>query len=645
MSYIKKILFILSFFVFIQCEKYDSFDLISDTSLDGVRGVKIIDIESYLNLSGSITLKWRPLGYALEYIIYKSDSSDDLSFSAIGRLYQNSYSPDVYLEFSDEEIESGKTYFYKIRALLKSGKFSDFSKTLAHETKLPQFALTRNGEEIKNESINYLTRINFGEKTVLSFKIMNRGIADLILSSDTFIDATGDIDGSFTIIPPATNVITEGDETEFSVIYSPKSDGEKFITVFIKNNDFFKKDFKFYFYSTTYYDKIIDYHENSDDLIGIEIGEDNSLVVVGSSASNNYSNWFIKKYDASGDELWEKIFDNPDEVVETFLIDKYNNIIVAGRSKELFSSVSKNDIWLRKFNGNGLENRFWYKKYDFNNNDDYPIVIKNDLANNVYAVGRTCDGEIDKIFVKKINNKGYEDKEYQTSVIGLENGSILPNSITFDDENNLYIVGVASREESPDSPDSINSAWFIKKFDPAGAENTSDWDKTISGEFQYYHSCEISYDNLMGIIFSGVIEDGKSAGESNKKVVIRRYNKNGSEKSFELGDIDVADGEISASILDVDMIITDKSELILSLFKKNGVTIKKINNDGTAEDFYMPVSLKDDMSDEARFIARDRFGIMYIAGSSIDLTAGREDSDIWIKSFYPEDKSKANLAP
>ena len=637
MTYLKKILFILSFFVFIQCEKYDSFDLISDSSQDGVRGIKVIDIESYLNLSGSITLKWRPIGYALEYIIYKSDSSDDLSFSAIGRLYQNSYSPDVYLEFSDEEIESGKTYFYKIRALLKSGKFSDFSKTLAHETRLPQFALTHNGREIKNESINYLTRINFGEETVLSFKILNRGIAELILSSNPTIDSTGDSDGSFTIINPVNSVIKEGEETEFSVIYRPKSDGEKFITIFIKNNDFFKKDFKFYFYSTTYYDKTIDFNENSDDLIGIEIGEDNSPVVVGSSKSDNYSSWFIKKYDASGDELWEKMFNNPDEVVETFMIDKYNNIIVAGRTEGLFGAVSKNDIWLRKFNGNGVENRFWYKKYDFINGDDYPVAIKADSANNVYAVGKTSDDKRDRIFIKKINNKGYEDKEYQNSIIELDAGSISPNSMTFDDDNNLYIAGVVSLDTAIDSLNSANFGWFIKKYDPAGVENTTDWDKIISEESLYYRPCEISYDNLMGIVLSGAVEHGKSVGESNKKVVVRRYDKKGLENSgagFEFGNID--DGETSAVITGFDMIFTDKSELILAVLKKGEIIARKFNNDGSAAELYMPILLNDDLSSETKFIAKDCFGTIYIAGFFIDSTIVRDDSDIWIKSFYPE---------
>ncbi|HOF01998.1 MAG TPA: SBBP repeat-containing protein [Spirochaetota bacterium] len=642
----KRILLIFLLPVFFQCEKYGSFDLISDLSLDGVRGVKVVDIESYLNLSGSVTIKWRPLSYALEYIVYKSDTSDDLSFSAIGKLYQNSYSPDVYPEFSDEEIESGKTYFYKIRALLKSGKFSDFSKTLAHETKLPQFTLTYNDQEIKNESVNYLTRINFGEETAVSFKILNRGVAELILSSNPIIDTTGDIDGSFTAINPVTNVIKEGEETEFSVIYSPKSDGEKFVTVFIKNNDLFKKDFKFYLCSTSYYDKTIDYNENSDDLIGIKIGEDNSPVVVGFSKSDNYSNWFIKKYDASGDELWEKVFDNPYEVVETFLVDKYNNIVVAGRTEGLFSAVSKNDVWLRKFNGAGVENRFWYKKYDFNNNDDYPLVIKADSANNVYVVGRTNDGKRDKIFIKKINSKGYEDKEYQTSILGVDNGSISPNSITFDDENNLYIAGVENSDTATDCYNSANSGWFVKKFDPTGVENTSDWDKTISGEFQNYRSCAISYNSLMGIVLTGVVEDD----ESNKKVVVKRYNINGlenSETGFEFGDNGsaAAGGEIKSTITGADTIFTDKSELILAVFKKGGITIKKINNDGSTADFYTPVSFREDLSVETKFIEKDRFGIIYIAGISIDSPAGRDDSDIRIKSFYPEDKSKTDLAP
>jgi hypothetical protein len=101
----------------------------------------------------------------------------------------------------------------------------------------------------------------------------------------------------------------------------------------------------------------------------------------------------VRKYDASGTELWTRTFDGGGgDVGYGIATDGSDNVLVTG-----YASV---DIWVRKYDGSGTV--LWTRTFD-SGGSDFGYGIAADSADNVLVAGSCADipGEHSSIWVRK----------------------------------------------------------------------------------------------------------------------------------------------------------------------------------------------------------------------------------------------------
>jgi hypothetical protein len=142
------------------------------------------------------------------------------------------------------------------------------------------------------------------------------------------------------------------------------------------------------------WDKVTNYNDGIDRIKGMAIDGQGNLFVTGTSqsvanGSSKHDAW-IKKYNKSGTEIttgWDKLIDGGDnDVPKGLVIDKDDNVyILLGSKHVVTASTSNNDIWIKKYDKNGVEDTTnWDKKIDHNNENNTPTTITLDSKGNVY---------------------------------------------------------------------------------------------------------------------------------------------------------------------------------------------------------------------------------------------------------------------
>jgi len=230
----------------------------------------------------------------------------------------------------------------------------------------------------------------------------------------------------------------------------------------------------------------------------IAIDSTDNIYVVGTgynliSSSSGYD-WWIKKFNRKGREdsaKWNKMYDGTGgtDHIESVAIDSNNNVYVAGWGRNLVSSTSKPDIWIKKFNSNGVEDTTnWNKVFD-SGRWDPGAELAIDSNNNVYlaATGESLISSSSGYdwWIKKFNSDGVEDtvnwnKMYDAA--GFDDG---PTSIVVDSNNDIYIGGYGWHLVSNASGSTEGYDWWIKKFDSDGIEDTINWNKMYDGTNSY----------------------------------------------------------------------------------------------------------------------------------------------------------------
>ncbi|OHD12758.1 MAG: hypothetical protein A2086_07205 [Spirochaetes bacterium GWD1_27_9] len=210
---------------------------------------------------------------------------------------------------------------------------------------------------------------------------------------------------------------------------------------------------------------------DNDEVNAIAIDSNNNVYVGG--YCSNYKYWWIKKFDSNGNEIWDKGFDG-NNGWDSIVIDSNNNIYVAGYGSTLISSSSSYDWWIKKFDSNG--NEIWDRRFDGNNGWDKTTSIAIDTNNNVYVTGYgynlVSSSSNNDWWIKKFDSNGNEiwDKRFDGN-----NGWDEATSIAIDTNNNVYVVGFGYNLVSSSS----SYDWWIKKFDSNGKEDLN-WDKKIN---------------------------------------------------------------------------------------------------------------------------------------------------------------------
>lgn len=229
---------------------------------------------------------------------------------------------------------------------------------------------------------------------------------------------------------------------------------------------------------TTYWNKICDsgsidlcrsiYIDNNDNVYAVGYGE--NLI----SSTSKYD-WWIKKFDANGNEdtlNWNKMFDgnSGNDVAYSIDGDTDGNIIIGGYGENLTSSTSKYDWWIKKFDANGNEDTLnWNIIFDNNNKDDKISDLAIDKSNNVFVVGLQNDHEW---AIKYFSNNGIEDTSTWNKTIDGSTSYSGASSICINNEDKIYVVGLTGF--------SIDYSYYyssiIKEFDTDGNEN---WEKYL----------------------------------------------------------------------------------------------------------------------------------------------------------------------
>jgi uncharacterized delta-60 repeat protein len=173
----------------------------------------------------------------------------------------------------------------------------------------------------------------------------------------------------------------------------------------------------------------------ADEAVKVAIDNSENIYITGFSASATSSDTNIVtiKYDVSGALIWSKTFDGAasgNDHGESLAIDNSGNVVVAGTSdSDANSSTLNNNIVTIKYDANG--NELWNKIYDNPNGlDDQACEVGIDILNNIYVSGQSETSatlsNYDYVAIKYAPN-GVQDSIYHYN--GTGNAKDIPSTM------------------------------------------------------------------------------------------------------------------------------------------------------------------------------------------------------------------------
>ena len=176
----------------------------------------------------------------------------------------------------------------------------------------------------------------------------------------------------------------------------------------------------------------------------ISIDNEDRIIVTGTTnVGYNLSNDIaIVKYDAQGNELWNKIFSRQTGSIENvngMALDQFNNIFITGGT---FLESVPSDYFTAKYSSQGSQE--WVHYYDGTGaGADVARDITKDQNNNVIVTGSShrqsgSDPHYD-IYTIKYDNNGGELWSHRYN--GPDDNDDIAISVASDDENNFYVLG------------------------------------------------------------------------------------------------------------------------------------------------------------------------------------------------------------
>jgi hypothetical protein len=195
-----------------------------------------------------------------------------------------------------------------------------------------------------------------------------------------------------------------------------------------------------------------------------------------SGGDTPYFSWALKKFDSNGNELWTKKFIsgnsyypsmNMDQCV--IAVDSQNALYMLAtiaNNSEHSSSDPDEDLLLIKFAADGTY--LWKKEFDFSQDTttvyDYATSIAIDSSDTIYISGHVGISSSNPFWVvKKIDATGELDTDWEIR-INEQSQRLTEFEIVVDSERAILLAG----------------AQMVKKFNSAGEEDTTCWDKTLT---------------------------------------------------------------------------------------------------------------------------------------------------------------------
>lgn len=227
------------------------------------------------------------------------------------------------------------------------------------------------------------------------------------------------------------------------------------------------------------YMKLIDYNSDGTERWNIEVGSflpvktivDNhaDTYILGQNADpfkSDRTRILLIKYDTNGQELWSKDFnENYSQAPNDFVMDNSNNVYVAGRIYNATDNLYYGFITI-KYDAQG--SLIWKSRFDthnifFDNISDVPEAITVDSNQNVYVTGWSGHGFASGIKMSTVKYEPAGQQEWAaTYKLGKRNKA---QAIALDQEENIYVAGVSTADTLSEETDRI-----LIKYDAKGNE-------------------------------------------------------------------------------------------------------------------------------------------------------------------------------
>lgn len=172
---------------------------------------------------------------------------------------------------------------------------------------------------------------------------------------------------------------------------------------------------------------------------------------------------FVRKYTASGDELWTRQFGSSKyDRADGVATDAAGNVYVAASFNSGVSGDT-HDVVVRKYDPNGAQ--LWTRQFGDSKNDIAGDIVA-DAAGNSYVVA-SINGDwsgLDDGLVRKYDGNGAEIWSRQ---ISSGTGEDRATGVALDESGNLYVAGSAI-DMLPGQTG--RGDIYVRKYDPGGAE-------------------------------------------------------------------------------------------------------------------------------------------------------------------------------
>ena len=233
---------------------------------------------------------------------------------------------------------------------------------------------------------------------------------------------------------------------------------------------------------------------------------------------------FLRKYAASGAELWTRQFGSPEtDRAQGVAVDATGNVYVGGETFGALPgqvSAGSRDAFLRRYGSGGEE--AWTRQFGSPGPDSI-LGVAVDGEGNVYVAGETggdLPGQVSAgrgdAFLRKYDPEGTES---WTRQFGFLDSADSANSVAVDADGNAYVAGSThSSTEAQMRP--VERKAFLRKYDSRGGEL---WNGLFGETFDVVSSVVVDVEG--NVYVAGSTAGGKLAGDA----LLRKYEPAGEE--------------------------------------------------------------------------------------------------------------------
>jgi hypothetical protein len=139
------------------------------------------------------------------------------------------------------------------------------------------------------------------------------------------------------------------------------------------------------------WNKSFDNVEESDKLWDVAVDDYDDIYFVGNGNqlidANSGIDWRIKKFDADGNLLWDKVFDGTggNDAATSITIDNYGFVFVSGYGTNMVDTNTGQDWWIKMLDIDG--NEIWEGSFDYNGESESLYASGVDSENSFYVAG------------------------------------------------------------------------------------------------------------------------------------------------------------------------------------------------------------------------------------------------------------------